>query len=308
MLLTLVALAGVSLAQQTDTTFAVQPGARLSVTNFGGEIVVRSWAENRVRVRASHSSRTRVQISAGMQSVSVRTEGRRGPPQLTDMDITVPRGTPLNLNGTYTHISVEGVDATVAAETVEGDVSLAGGSGAVTLKSIEGGVTVRGAKGRVDVHSVEGEIRITETTAEIVAETIDGDIVLQDVNSAAVDASTVDGDISYDGTIKDGGRYTFASHDGDLTVAVPEGANVTVVVSTFDGEFDASFPVQITETKKRRFTFTIGNGSARLELETFDGDVRLRRPGQVRPGRQDESNRNQRKHSNRNQRKHDECC
>ena len=41
MLLTLVALAGLSLAQQTDTTFAVQPGARLSVTNFGGEIVVR---------------------------------------------------------------------------------------------------------------------------------------------------------------------------------------------------------------------------------------------------------------------------
>lgn len=302
MLLTLVALAGVSLAppQQTDTTFAVQPGARLSVTNFGGEIVVRSWAENRVRVRASHSSRTRVEVSAGPQSVAVRTEGRRGPPQLTDMEITVPRTMALNLNGTYTHISVEGVDATVAAETVEGDVSLVGGSGAVTLKSIEGAVTVRGARGRVDVHSVEGEIRVTETTAEIVAETIDGDIVLQGVNSPAVDANTVDGDIYYDGTIKDGGRYTFASHDGDLTVAVPEGSNVTVVVSTFDGEFDASFPVQITETKKRRFTFTIGNGSARLELETFDGDVRLRRPGQVRAGSRDERG--------HNKRKHDECC
>ena len=159
MLLTLVTLAGLTLAQQTDTTFAVQPGARLSVNNFGGEIVVRSWGENRVRVRASHSSRTRVEISTGMQAVSVRAAGLRGPPQLTDMEITVPRSMALNLNGQYTHISVEGVDATVAAETVEGDVSLVGGNGAVTLKSIEGEVTVRGAKGRVDVSSMEGEIR-----------------------------------------------------------------------------------------------------------------------------------------------------
>ena len=300
MLLTLVTLAGLSLAQQTDTTIAVQPGARLSVTNFGGEIVVQSWAENRVRIRASHSSRTRVEISTGMQTVSVRTEGRRGPPQLTDMEITVPRTMPLNLNGTYTHITIEGVDATVAAETVEGDVSLVGGSGAVTLKSIEGGVTVRGAKGRVDVSSVEGDIRITETTAEIVAETIDGDIVMQGVNTSAVDASTVDGDIFYDGTTKDGGRYSFASHDGDLTVAVPEGANLTVVVSTFEGELDTSFPVPFTETKGRRFTFTIGKGTGRLELETFDGDIRLRRPGQVRL-EEHEGNRH-------NKPEHDGCC
>jgi DUF4097 and DUF4098 domain-containing protein YvlB len=161
---------------------------------------------------------------------------------------------------------------------------------------VEGEVSVRGSKGRVDVGSIEGEIRISETTAEIVAETVDGDIIMQGVDAAAVDANTVDGDIFYEGAIKDGGRYRFASHDGDLTVSVPERANASVAVSTFDGEFDASFPVQITETRKRRFTFTIGNGSARLELETFDGDIRLRRPGQVRPEREEQTQHNKRKH------------
>src|SRR5918996_2591702 len=282
MLLTLFTLAGLTLAQQTDTTVAVQPGARLSVNNYGGKIVVRSWAENRVRVRASHSSRTRVEIGTGLQSVTVRAEGHRGPPQITDMEITVPRTTPLNLNGVYTHITIEGVDANVAAETVEGDVTLVGGNGAVTLKSIEGEVNVRGARGRVDVSSIDGGIRIAETAAEIVAETVDGDIVLEGITATAVDANTVDGDVYYDGVIKDGGRYRFASHDGDLTVSVPAGSNVTVWVSMFEGEFDSSFPVQITETKKRRFTFTMGNGRARLELESFDGDIRLRRPGEVR--------------------------
>jgi hypothetical protein len=296
MLLTLFSLASLALAQQTDTTVTVESGTRLSVNNYGGEIVVRAWGENRVRVRASHSSRTRIEIGRGSQSVTVRAVGFRGPPQLTDMEINAPRWMALNLSGNYTHITIEGVDATVAAETVDGDISLVGGSGAVTLKSVEGEVVVRGAKGRVDVGSIEGDIRISETTAEIVAETVDGDIILQRVDAAAVDANTVDGDIYYDGAIKDGGRYRFASHDGDLAVAIPERANVQVAVSTFDGEFDSCFPVQITETRKRRFTFTIGNGSARLELETFDGDIELCRPGRIRPPRSDQMQREKRKH------------
>jgi DUF4097 and DUF4098 domain-containing protein YvlB len=287
MLHALLTLAGLALGQQTDTTVAVQPGTRLNVNNFGGEIVVRAWggggSENRVRVRASHSSRTRVDVSTGMQTVTVRAQGRRGTPQLTDMEITVPRGMPVNLSGTHTHITVEGVNADVSAETVEGDVSLVGGNGTVTLRSVEGAVTVRNARGRLDVASVDGEIRIGETSGEIIAETVDGDIVLERIDAAAVDANTVDGDVYYDGTIKDGGRYQFATHDGDISVTVPQRANVTVRVSTFDGEFDASFPVQITETRRRRFTFTLGSGSARLELESFDGDIMLRRPGEAPP-------------------------
>lgn len=288
MLLTLFSLTSFALAQQTDTTVAVQPGSRLSVNNYGGEIVIRSWAENRVRVRASHSSRTHVEVAVGSQAVTVRSQGRRGPPQLTDMEISVPRWMALNLNGVYTHISIEGMDANVAAETVKGDVSLVGGSGAVSLRSINGDVTVRSAKGRLDVGSVNGAIRIAETSAEIVAETVNGDIVLQGVDAPAADANTVNGDVYYEGAIKDGGRYRFTSHGGELTVGVPERANVTVVVSTFEGEFDASFPVQITETRRRRFSFTIGNGSARLELESFAGDIRLRRPGEARPEPRDQ--------------------
>lgn len=282
MLLTLVTAAGLALAQQTDTTFAVQQGTRLKIDNFGGEIVVRTWSEARVRIRAEHSSRTTIGITVGATVVSVKAEGRRGPPQLVDMQLTVPTWMALNLSGVYTDISLEGVQATVSAETVEGDVTLRGGTGTVTLQSVEGDVTVTGARGRVDVHSVDGTIQIGESAADIVAETVDGDILLHGINAASVEASTVDGDIRYDGAIRDDGSYTFATHDGDIDVAVPERANVTGDVQTFSGAFEATFPIQISETRKgRRFTFTLGRGTARLELQSFDGDITLRRPGEV---------------------------
>jgi hypothetical protein len=53
-------------------------------------------------------------------------------------------------------------------------------------------------------------------------------------------------------------------------------------MSTFDGDFDPSFTIDTMRTGKHRITFTIGrSGGARLELETFDGDIQLRRPGEV---------------------------
>src|SRR5207253_7387883 len=94
-------------------------------------------------------------------------------------------------------------------------------------------------------------------------------------------SSDLNGDIVYDGTIKEGGRYRFSTHDGDLRVSIPEKSSVSVSVSTFNGDFSACFPVQLTGKTKHRFSFTIGSGSARLELESFDGDIRLCRPGQL---------------------------
>ena len=66
-----------------------------------------------------------------------------------------------------------------------------------------------------------------------------------------------------------------------MRVSVPEKANVTVSVSTFNGEFSSCFPVQLNKKTKHRFDFSIGSGSARLELESFGGDIRICRPGQL---------------------------
>src|SRR5881396_3838868 len=80
MLTTLATLAALALMQQTDTTVPVRAGARLEINNFGGEIAVKTWSRNAVRVMAEHSSRDRIRVDASDQVVRVKTEaGRRGP-------------------------------------------------------------------------------------------------------------------------------------------------------------------------------------------------------------------------------------
>lgn len=281
-MLAILAAASLALAQQTDTTLAVQQGARLDVENFGGEIVVRTWAQDRVRIQATHSSRDWIDISASASAVRVEAESRRGMPHLVEYQITVPAWMPLQLSGVSTHVRVEGTRAAVRVETVEGGITVTGGT-EVTVESVEGDVIVTGARGRVDANSVDGEVRLTDIVGDIVADAVDGNIMIQSAQSASVEASTVDGDIYYIGAIRDGGRYDLATHSGSVTISIPEGANAAVTVATFDGEFEASFPVQVQNAAPgRRFSFTIGTGSARIQLETFDGSVLLRRPGEIR--------------------------
>jgi DUF4097 and DUF4098 domain-containing protein YvlB len=290
MLTTLATLTAVALSAplQTDTTLPVRSGARLEVNNYGGEIAVKTWSRSAVRVTASHSGGDRVQITTSDQLVRVKAEGRHGAPQMVDYEITVPTWMVLNLSGVYTDIKVDGAQNEITAETVQGEVTVLGGSGNVSLKSVQGAVTLEKARGRIELNTVNDEIKATDVSGDLTAETVNGDITLSQIESANAEANTVNGDVTYDGTIKDGGRYRFTTHDGDLRISVPEKANVSVSVSTFNGDFSACFPVRLTDKTKHRFNFTIGSGSARLELESFGGDIKICRPGQVSTKDKDE--------------------
>jgi DUF4097 and DUF4098 domain-containing protein YvlB len=199
---------------------------------------------------------------------------------MIDLKVTMPDWMPLDLSGVYTDITVQGVRAPINAGTVQGDISVNGGNELVSLQSVEGNVSLQGAKGRIEVHSVNQDVEVSGSSGEIIAETVNGSVNLQRVDATSVSATTVNGDVEYDGPVRNGGRYSLSSHNGDLTLVVAQGTNASVSVSTFNGEFESEFPVTLTETKKgRRFNFTIGTGSAQVTLESFQGTIQLVRPG-----------------------------
>lgn len=274
------AIAALAFLQQIDTTVTAQQGQRLVVDSYGGEIAVKTWGRNAVRVEADPPSRTEVEISTSSAAVTVRSEGRRGPPATVDYTITVPAWMGLDLSGVYTDVTVDGVRGPITVETVQGEVDVAGGEGTVSLRSVQGSVKLRGARGRIDVHSVNDEVRVSEASGEITAETVNGDVVLERVDATSLNATTVNGDLGYDGPIRSGGRYVLSTHNGDITLAAAPNANATVMVSTFSGDFESDFPVPLKETRTgRRFSFTLGGGSAQVSLESFQGTIHLVRPG-----------------------------
>jgi len=283
-----------ALLQQIDSTVPVERGQRLEVNVFAGDVAITVWNRDAVRVQADPAGRTGVEIDRSATMVTVRTSGRRGPPANVDLQITVPAWMPLDLSGVNTEFSINGSRAAIAAETVQGDVTAQGGEGLVSLRSVQGSVSLTGAKGRIEVHSVNADVEVSASSGEVTAETVNGDVTVDRVDATSVTATSLNGDVSYDGPIRNNGRYALSTHNGDVTVSVAEGTNASVAVSTFNGEFASEFPVTLTETRKgRRFSFRLGGGSAQVTLESFQGTIELVRPGSVRSARGNDDDRDE---------------
>jgi DUF4097 and DUF4098 domain-containing protein YvlB len=283
------ALTAAALFQQIDSTVSVDRGQRLEVSAFAGEVTVTTWDRSAVRIVGESSGRTRVEITRAGAALEVRSEGRRGPAGTVELQITAPAWMALDLSCVHTDLRVTGTRAAITAETVQGEITVDGGQGLVSLQSVEGRVSLRGAKGRLEVHSVNEDVEIASSSGDITAETVNGEILLTQVDAIGLAANTVNGDIDYDGPIRNNGRYTLSSHNGDLTLTVAEGTSAAVAVSTFNGEFESEFPVTLTEARKgKRFSFTIGSGSAQVSLDSFQGSIRLVRPGSRRADRDDD--------------------
>jgi len=268
---------------QTDQTVPVARGARLLVDNFAGEVIVRSWDRDSLRVQARHATRSRVNIRTLPTGIRVSASAERGPSGSVDYEITAPAWMPIRVDGQFNFVTIEGTQAEVSVDTNRGDVVVKGGNG-VTVKSVEGDITVEGAKGKINVSSVNQGITIVAASGEIVAETVNGPIALSRMEAASVDASTINGNITYDGTAADGGRYRLTSHNGTITVSVPESSSATFAVRTYNGGFHSTLPVKGDADARdvrrgRRVIFTLGSGNAEFELESFSGGIRLRKPG-----------------------------
>lgn len=283
MLNTLTAAMIASLAlspQQADTTFAVDANGRLELQNVWGSASIDTWDRAEMRVEADFDdSDARLDIRKSGSAVIITAEGEYGEPVGVEYTITIPNRMSVELDGVELEAEVRGVGGSVAINSVEGVIVVDGGSGNVSVNAVDGDISVENANGNVSVNAVDGDVILGRIEGNLSVQAVDGMIEMTSISSNSVEASTVDGDITFEGRIEDDGRYFLSTHDGDLTITVQDGANARVSVATFSGELEADFPIRVEgDIGRKRFSFTLGSGSALLELSAFDGTISLVRP------------------------------
>ncbi|HLG05687.1 MAG TPA: DUF4097 family beta strand repeat-containing protein [Gemmatimonadales bacterium] len=285
LLLTTLALLSASPgAADTDTIVSVSRGTRLRVETMAGDIVVRAWDRDQVRIQATHSRRTSVEVRQSGSVLSLEATTGFGPGGAVDYELTVPAWMALKLGGMSADITIEGVRAPIEAEVMEGDITVTGGAETVKLGALNGKIRVSGVRGRLEVSGASDDIIVTDLQGDLFAEAISGDLLLRDIRARSVRAASVSGDIWFEGRIEDGGNYSLATHSGDIMIAVAEGTNSTIAARVYSGDTRASFALPAAEQSSRRQQrYRLGNGSAVVDLETFSGDVRLLRPTELTP-------------------------
>src|SRR6266487_1054388 len=138
------------------------------------------------------------------------------------------------------------------------DITVDGVQGPINAETVNGEVNVRGGKGIITLHSIQGSVTLADASGRIEVNSVNEDIELTNV-SGEIKVETTNGGIMMTGI-----------------------QSSSVDAGTINGDIDASFTLPLTSTTgKHRKTFKIGSGSARMELESFQGDIQMRRPQEL---------------------------
>jgi DUF4097 and DUF4098 domain-containing protein YvlB len=266
-------------AVQMDRTVDVQPGTRLQLDNHFGDVTIRTWSRSAVRIQGSHPVGTTVDVQSGGSLLQIDADRPGSHSNPVTYTLTIPTDMPIEVEVIQGDVDVAGTRAGMDIQSVHGSITVVGGADVLALESVQGLITVTGAEGRVNVTSVNQGIELADIRGDVQAEAVNGRIHMRGIDAGRVSAETVNGSVSYEGAIRNDGWYRFSTHNGGIELTIPANTGATFTASTFNGTLHTAFPVTLHEAKEgKEFRFTLGSGGARIELESFNGTMSIRRP------------------------------
>ncbi|MGH7620544.1 MAG: DUF4097 family beta strand repeat-containing protein [Gemmatimonadaceae bacterium] len=278
-------------ASQIDTTFSFNRGGTVVLTANSGDIVVNGWSRDEIRVHAV-SDNDDIRMSASSTRVTVDVAGGHGGD--TRFDVTVPYGVRVTTSSQSGDITVHGTRGQLDVRSNSGSVDIEDITTRLDVNSLSGDITGRSIMGDVAISALSGEVHLSDVRGNVDVGGVSGDISLRGVAAKVVRAKTTSGSVLYDGTIDPAGSYELTSHSGDVKLRVPRDASAQLTVSTWNGTIDSDFPITLkpgdhalSVTRSKRYVFEIGGGGARINAETFSGDITIsssgRGPSGARP-------------------------
>ncbi|HEY7682659.1 MAG TPA: DUF4097 family beta strand repeat-containing protein [Gemmatimonadales bacterium] len=157
----------------------------------------------------------------------------------------------------------------VRVETVGGRVSLDTGSGDVAISGLQ--------NGSLEVETGSGSVSGSKLQAQdLQIDTGSGDIHLEDTSAPRLDLESGSGSIRAELT-SGFERLSVETASGDVTVRLPDGTGAELDLDTGSGDFTIDVPVTLLKRSESSLRGRIGDGNARIHIETGSGDIALLR-------------------------------
>ena len=264
-------------AAPPDTVFAVQPGDLLVIPGFSGEVTVEAHEGSSVRMISVKDDGAGFSVTREGRRFMARTAGRKGRED-GDITVLVPTWLSLEISGTEIDAEVRGVTGGVKIQAGEGDLLIRDVEGDIVARTLNGEITIRNARGRIEVFCGDDDVTLENVEGDVKVEAVNGDLELLGIRGGRVEASTVDGSITFEGSIDQGGDYYLATHSGNVDLSLWEPVNADLLVTAYEGEVSSDFRMRVARYGEgEQLRFTVGEGGARVVVEAFDGDVEIRR-------------------------------
>ena len=173
------------------------------------------------------------------------------------IEIDLPRGVSLKLEGDDGDYFIKNVDGNIALDMDDADAELTNCNGnQFSFKLDDGDIRMDGGKGTLEVRSD------------------DGDIEVNNASFTSIYADLDDGDFMVETTLADNGDYRIFSEDGSIVLKITGGGG------KFDIHHDDARVItegnfKVIEEDSNRTRATLANGTAIVRLSSDDGRIRL---------------------------------
>lgn len=277
-------------ADPFEQTFAVEPDVRVEIEVLSGRIELRGIDANEVRVRAKGG----IEVEGSRRRVTLRAPSRRGwrgwsRPAEVELHVELPR---------RSRIRVRSVNGSIRAEDVEGELSLHAANGKIEvrgapreayLETMTSAIEFEGAGSPVVARTLNGEIDLKGVAGDVEVHSVTGRIRVQGDAIERAELRTMTGEIELDASLAEGARVQARSYSGPVRLRLPAGSSARFDVQSFSGEVASAFAPQPGEGERhgarwrydagRHLTFAVGDGDARISIESFSGDVKIEEGG-----------------------------
>jgi DUF4097 and DUF4098 domain-containing protein YvlB len=264
----------------------------------GNNVLVKSEGNRsgRMNLTVAIPKGSRVTVNAGRGDVTAANLG-------AGANITAAHGD-IHLNSitgsVQVHFSTDKGD--FSAHQVEGDITADGRCNDLTLSEVHGKILLNGdIFGEAHMENLTGPVHLHTSVTDLEMGSLPGDMTLNDedlrvteakgnvrvtTHSKNVDLSQIYGDTyveDRDGniSIEPAGTYNVDaksnSGKGDIELTLPPNASANINAYTHNGDILSDYAVNLPEGESKKVALVVGSGSAKINLTTDVGDVRIKK-------------------------------
>jgi DUF4097 and DUF4098 domain-containing protein YvlB len=278
------ALTASAYAEDVDRKIDAAADGHVEVSNISGSIIVNGWSRDEVAVTGSLGRNVEELILERdgkdiLVKVKVPKNSNRGID--SDLRISVPVNSSINVGTVSADIDVEDIVGEQSLHTVSGDLTTEYVGADLKAESVSGDVEVSGdnAVGEVEVSTVSGDLTLFRVSGEVEAQTVSGNVTVDEGSFSRVNLGAVSGEIVFDANLKNGGRLSAETVNGDVDVDFDGAFAAQIEIDTFNGDIRNCFGPKAERASKYapglELEFTEGSGDGQVDISTMNGDVSL---------------------------------
>ena len=260
-----------------DQRHPLKPDARVTVSNIAGSIEVEAWDKNELHLTGTMADEVeKIEITGSDSSLKIEVKLPKKTRNVGDtvLKLKVPAGASLDAEAVSADVRVKGLRGAVSAESVSGDIRIDVASKRVKAQSVSGDVTLQAPSEDTRVETVSGDVTLRGAKGAVNGESVSGTLRVQASELRILDIETVSGDLELDLEFNRDAEIEVETLSGEVRVTVSQLPDMDIELETYSGELVSGL---LPEVRKQKEFSRDGAGQGRLRLNSFSGDVILKK-------------------------------